>query len=125
MNKYKLELVYSILDKNEEMVEWMGSKEGYSEEQRLVILDLDNFLKKEFKPFQKSKSPTKFVIPFVSCGQLSPARHHGGIDMNGKTFKYIYTLDLLVRQDLLREYRKFKKKTQPNAIRPNDSQFVI
>jgi len=104
------------------MPEW-GGNEGYNEEQKKVFLDFNNFL----ETLQPKKNDGIYF--YVSCSQASIARHYGKMDMNGKLYKYIYTLDCLISENFLAKYRKFKKKEmKENKIeipRINETEFLI
>ena len=102
MTKYEKELIYGILSKDEEMLEWAGNK-GYNVEQKEALHPLF-----EFRKTLKNKDEN-LIILFVVNTQMSIARHYGGTNISGREYKYIYTLDCLVEKKLLDKYRKFKK----------------
>ena len=120
---YKKELIYGILNKKEKMVKWMGSKDGYNEQQKETLLDLDKF----YKTLKTAKNPndTSYAIPFVSCTQMSIARNYGEMDIEGKEYKYIYTLDALIEKSILDKYRKFKKAESKEKLKPDENEFLI
>lgn len=53
---------------------------------------------------------TPFGMTGVSYGQLSIARHYGGIEYNGESYTYFAETDELVRNDVLKWRKKESKK---------------
>jgi hypothetical protein len=121
MTKYEKELIYGILSKDEEMLEWAGNT-GYSEEQREALHPLFEFRK-------TLKNEVNLIHLGVVNTQMSIARHYGGTNISGREYKYIYTLDCLVEKKLLDKYRKFKKADlKEKGIKnpkPTDTEFIL
>ena len=58
---------------------------------------------------------TPYVIQGVSHGQLSIARHYGGIRYQTREYTYIYQTDELIRNDVLKWVTKRRKSMQSSA----------
>lgn len=120
-NLYEKELYFSILDKEQEMYGWCEN-DGYNEEQTELSKELEEFITKN--KIKTDPFPVQF---YVSCGMYSVARHYGGIEIDGKEFQYIYTLDCLIEKSILREFRKEKRKitkTDPKTLL-NETNFIL
>ena len=61
---------------------------------------------------------TPYVIPDVSHGMFSIARHYGGIQFNGDRYSYVPTTDELVRNDVVKWLAKQRKSAKR---KPDDS----
>jgi hypothetical protein len=53
-----------------------------------------------------------FLIGNVSMSMFSIARYSGGIKYNGSDYTYIPTTDELVRKDVVKWLKKYRKGTQ-------------
>jgi hypothetical protein len=111
MTKYEKELIYGILSKDEEMLEWAGNK-GYNEEQKEALLPLI-----KFKKTLKNKDENLIHL------------YYGGANISSKEYKYIYTLDCLIEKNLLDKYRKFKKadfkEKGVKSPEVNETEFIL
>ena len=65
----------------------------------------------EIDALQSSKLPrnTPFLIQGVSSTQFSVSRHYGGCTYNGKYYTYLYDTDELIRDDVLKWVKKYRK----------------
>jgi hypothetical protein len=56
---------------------------------------------------------TPYLIQAVSYGQLSLARHYGGIKFNGAEYFYLPLSDELIRGDVVSWLKKHRKANKP------------
>jgi hypothetical protein len=68
----------------------------------------------EREALTKSDLPTDnpFLIGYASSGFFSIARHFGGIKYNGSHYMYFPDTDELVRDDVLRWLKKYRKENK-------------
>jgi hypothetical protein len=63
---------------------------------------------------------TPFLIQDVMMSQLSIARHYGGAEVNGDSYRYDAATDTLIRLDVMRwleKQRKTERKTERKVKR--------